>query len=211
MRVLLAGKSTSLAALVRPRATRVQVGGRKCKVGASTPLAALAAVLRAHRTTYRIRDYGNCSRTDAAAAGQLFVRRVGRDANKGSDGWFYKLNDRAPEIGAGDPGARVHVGDRLLWFYCVFDEQARSCQRSLRIVAAKTSAGENPRVTVRGYDNAGHSIPVPGATVAIGPLTTVSGANGTATLAAPGGPGRYRVTAAKNGMIEAFPITVTVE
>ena len=66
-------------------------------------------------------------------------------------------------------------------------------------------------MTVRGYDNAGHSIPVPGATVAIGPLTTVSGANGTATLAPPGGPGRYRVTAAKNGMIDAFPITVTVK
>ena len=49
VRVLLAGKSESSAAVVRARATHVQVGGRKCKVGASTPLAALAALLRAHR------------------------------------------------------------------------------------------------------------------------------------------------------------------
>jgi hypothetical protein len=210
VRMLLAGKSKSSAATVTARATLVQVGGRKCKVGASTPLAALVAALRADRTSYLIRDYGSCSRTNAAAAGQLFVRRIAKDANQGSDGWFYKRNDRALEIGAGDPGARLRAGDRLVWFYCVFDERARSCQRSLRIVPAKTSAGENPRVTVRGYDNAGRSVPVSGATVGIGPLATVSGLDGTVTLAPAGGPGRYRVTAAKKGMIDAFPITVTV-
>ena len=195
---------------MRARAAVLKVGRRTCKIGASTPLAALAAVFRAHRTSYRIRDYGSCSRTVAAGSGQLFVRRVGEDANRGNDGWFYKVNDRAPEIGAGDPAARLRAGDRLLWFYCVFDEGARSCQRSLRILPVSETAAGAVSVTVRGYDNAGHSVPVAGATVAAGPVKAVSGANGAAALAA-GGPGRYRVTAAKAGMIDAFPVTVAVK
>lgn len=209
--VRVAGKSKTSGGAVRARATLVEVGGRTCKVGASTPLAALAALLHKHHTGYLIRDYGSCSRTNAAAAGQLFVRRIGTDANKGNDGWFYKLNDRAPEVGAGDPAARMRPGDRLLWFYCLFDERARSCQRSLRIVPGAGSTSQNLRVTVRGYDNAGHWTPVAGATVAVGPLTTSSGADGGATLAPGGGPGRYGVTARKTGMIDAFPVIVTVK
>jgi hypothetical protein len=206
-----AGKSKTWSGAVHAPATLVEVGGRPCKVGASTPLAALVAFLRKQRTGYLIHDYGSCTRTNAAAAGQLFVRRIGEDANKGSDGWFYKLNDRAPELGAGDPAARVHPGDRLLWFYCVFDERARSCQRSLRIVPVSGSTSQNLRVTVRGYDNPGHWVPVAGATVAIGPLTTSSGADGDAALRPGGGPGRYGVTAKKSGMIDAFPVIVTVK
>jgi hypothetical protein len=208
--VAVAGKSKSWLGPVRGHATLVEAGGRTCRVGASTPLAGLLGLLRKQHTGYLIRDYGRCSRTNAAAAGQLFVRRIGADVNKGNDGWFYKLNDRAPEIGAGDPASRVRPGDRLLWFYCVFDARARSCQRSLRIVPASGSTSQNLRVTVRGYDNAGHWTPVAGAAVAIGAHTTSSSADGGATLA-PGSPGRYGVTARKAGMIDAFPVTVTVK
>jgi hypothetical protein len=208
VRVLLAGRSKSRRAVVRARATHLKVGGHTCKVGASTPLAALAAVLRERGTGYVIRDYGSCSATNAAAAGQLFVRRIGKDSNHGNDGWFYKVNDRAPEIGSGDLAARLGTGDRLLWFYCVFDEAARSCQRSLRIFPGGGTAGVN--VKVRGYDNAGHSVPVGGATVATGSLTATSTANGGASLAA-SGPGHYRVTAVKAGMVDAFPVTMTVK
>jgi hypothetical protein len=207
----IAGKSKTWRGAERAPATLVDVGGRTCRVGASTPLAALAALLRKQHTGYLIQDYGSCSRSTAAAAGQLFVRRIGKDANRGNDGWFYKVNDRAPEVGAGDPAARVHPGDRLLWFYCVFDARARSCQRSLRIVPVSGSTSQNLRVTVRGYDNAGHWTPVAGATVAIGPLTTSSGADGGAALRPSGGPGRYGVTAKRTGMIDAFPVVVTVK
>jgi hypothetical protein len=217
--VRVAGKAGTWTGAVRAPATLVKAGERTCKVGASTPLAALAALLRKQRTGYLIHDYGSCSRRNAAAAGQLFVRRIGKDANKGNDGWFYKVNDRAPELGAGDPAARVRPADRLLWFYCVFDARARSCQRSLRIVPLSGSTSQNLRVTVRGYDNAGHWTPVAGATVAASPpisppaspFTTSSGADGGATLAPGGGPGRYGVTANKTGMIDAFPVTVTVK
>jgi hypothetical protein len=207
--LLLAGRSKSSRAKLRARAALVRVGRRTCKVGASTPLAALAALLHGRGTGYAIRDYGNCSRTNAAAAGQLFVYRIGKDSNHGNDGWFYKLNDRAPEIGAGDPAARLRSGDSLLWFYCHFDESARSCQRSLKVVPVTGSAPGTLRVTVRGYDNVGRSVPVAGATVSSGGATAVSGSDGAATLAL-GGPGRHRVSAEKVGMIGAFPVTVTV-
>jgi hypothetical protein len=178
-------------------------------VGASTPLAALAAFLQKRRTGYLIRDYGNCSRTNAAGAAQLFVRSIASEDNKGNDGWFYKLNDRAPEIGAGDPAARLRKGDKVLWFYCVFDARARSCQRSLRVVPATGSAPGGLRVTVRGYDNAGHWAPVAGATVASGSAHALTRTDGAATLALNGG--RHAVTARKSGSIDAFPVTVNVK
>jgi hypothetical protein len=209
VRVLLAGRSKTRGSVVRARARTVKVGGRTCRVGASTPLAALAAVLHERHMHYTLRDYGRCSARNAAGASQLFVRRIGNDSNHGNDGWFYKVNDRAPEIGAGDPAARLHSGDRLLWFYCAFDEEARSCQRSLRILPASATTGA-VNVTVRGYDNAGHSIAVAGATVRSGSVKGVTGVNGSAAIAA-SGPGHYRVTATKAGMVDAFPLTMTVK
>jgi hypothetical protein len=208
--VLLAGTSKSAGATVRARAALLQVGHRRCKVGSSTPLAALAALLRERRTGYAMRDYGSCSRTNAAAAGQLFVRRIGNDSNRGNDGWFYKVNDRAPEVGAGDPSARVRAGDRVLWFYCLFDESTRSCQRSLRIVADPVTPSGAVTVTVRGYDNAGRSASVAGATVASGAATATTGPGGTATLMLGGAPGRRTITAQKAGVVDAFPVTVRV-
>jgi hypothetical protein len=206
--VLLAGKSASARAVIRAGATLVEVGEQKCKVGASTPLAALARLLRRERLGYRIRDYGSCSRKTAAGSGQLFLRKVGKDANRGNDGWFYKVNDRAPEVGAADPASRLHSGVRLLWFYCLFDEAARSCQRSLRIVPLSGSAAGGIRVRVRGYDNAGHWKPVAGVRVAAGAVAALSGADGVATLAA--GEGRHTVTARKEGLVDAFPLTVNL-
>ena len=209
--VLLAGRSKSAGAPVRARAVLVRVGHRRCKVGSSTPLAALAGLLRARRTGYAIRDYGSCSRTNPAAAGQLFVRRIGRDSNRGNDGWFYKVNDHTPDVGAGDPSSRVRDGDHVLWFYCVFDESTRSCQRSLRIVADPVAGNGALSVTVHGYDNAGRSVPVAGARVASGSATATTGSDGSATLMLGGTPGSHAITARKAGMVDAFPVTVRVK
>jgi hypothetical protein len=206
--VLLAGRSVSARGVVRAGATLVQVAHGRCKVGASTPLAALAPLLRRERIGYGIRDYGSCSRKNAAGSGQLFVWKIGKDLNRGNDGWFYKVNDRAPEVGAADPASRVQTGDRLLWFYCEFDESARSCQRSLRLVPLDGSASGDLRVLIRGYDNAGRWKPVAGATVSTGPLTVLSAADGVATLAA--GTGGHTVTARKDGMVDAFPVKVSL-
>jgi hypothetical protein len=204
--VLLAGRSRSFRAAVRLRSAVVHAGRRTCKVGAATPLAALAHLMRREGLAYRIRDYGSCSAKNAAGSGQLFVRAIGADRNRGNDGWFYKVNDRAPEIGAGDPASRVHSGDRLLWFYCLFDETARSCQRSLRLVPLGGAPAGTLRVQVRGYDNAGRWKPVAGATVAAGSDTAPTAADGVATISL--GPGVHTVTARKAGLVEAFPLGV---
>jgi hypothetical protein len=206
VRVLLAGRSKSFRAAVTARSTSVDVAHRRCKVGASTPLAALAALLRHERLDYRIRDYGSCSARTAAGSGQLFVRAIGADRNRGNDGWFYKVNDSAPEVGAADPASRVRSGDRLLWFYCLFDEAARSCQRSLRLARVGGAPAGAVRVQVRGYDNRGHWKPVAGATVAAGSVTARTGADGIATVAVP--QGVRSVTAHKRGLVDAFPLTV---
>ena len=206
VRVLLAGRSKSFYAVARARTTSVGVGRRRCKVGASTPLAALAPVLRRERLDYRIHDYGSCSARTARGSGQLFVQSIGADRNRGNDGWFYKVNDRAPEIGAADLASRVRSGDRLLWFYCLFDDAARSCQRSLRLVRLGGAPPGAVRVQVRGYDNAGRWKPVTDATVAAGSATARTAADGAATIALPAGV--HAVTARKSGLVDAFPLKV---
>src|SRR5262249_30071033 len=74
--VLLAGRSRPFHAAVRPRSAVVRAGRSRCKVGASTPLAALAQVIRRQRLAYGIRDYGSCSSRTGAGSGQLFVRAI---------------------------------------------------------------------------------------------------------------------------------------
>jgi hypothetical protein len=206
VQVLLAGRSRSFQVGVLPRSAVVAAGRRRCKVSASTPLAALAQLARRERLAYRIRDYGSCSAKTGAGSGQLFVRAIAGDRNRGNDGWFYKVNDRAPEIGAGDPASTVRAGDRLLWFYCLFDQASRSCQRSLRLVPVGGAPPGSRRVQVRGYDNVGRWQPVAGATVVSGSATALSGSDGVATVSVAAGV--HTVTATKAGMVEAFPLGV---
>jgi hypothetical protein len=73
---------------VTARATTVRAGGRRCAVGAATPLAALDAARRAGAPGFAVRDFGSCSRS-ARDAGGLFVDRIGRERNRGRNGWTY--------------------------------------------------------------------------------------------------------------------------
>jgi hypothetical protein len=208
------GRTLADATTVRARTVLVRAGGRSCKVAASTPLAALVASLRRERVGYRLRDYGDCSSGTAAGSGQLYVSRIGSERGRGNDGWFYKVNDRAPEVGAADPAAAtLKRGDRVLWFYCLFDEQQRSCQRSLRLFGDPRPAPGLLRVRVRGYDNTGRSVPVSGATVTFGQTRAVSGADGIALIMSGTGvsAGRRTPVAAKEGMVQSFPFPIDVK
>jgi hypothetical protein len=188
----------------------VQVGHRRCAVGARTPLSALAAT----RLSLGIRDAGACGRR-ARDATALYVFRVGRERAKGSAGWVYKVGNRAGIAGAGDPagpfgtGRGLRAGQRVLWFWCV---QAGGCQRTLDARADRRSAapGETLRVTVRGYDDAGAGIPVAGATVRLGAASATTGPDGVAALTVPAAHGRLRLRAQRAGMVPAFPREVTV-
>ena len=198
------------------RTTTLSIGRRRCAVAAGTPLAALEAARRGGGPSFRLRDYGSCSRRPVDA-GALFVSQVGADRNRGRDGWVYKVGRRVGTTGAADTsgpfgtGRRLRPRERLTWFYC---RMARSggCQRTLELALDDSSLGPGAtmRATVRGYDDNGRGIAVAGATLTLAGAQALSGPDGVATIAAPATPGRYRLNAQRSGLVPAFPIDVVV-
>jgi hypothetical protein len=183
----------------------VRVGGRRCTVAEGT---ALAALVRSRPGRLRLRDFGSCSRRPQNGAG-LFVSGIGPDRNRGQDGWVYKVGRRAATAGAADPSGpfgrgRLRCGQRVTWFYCRL--QGGGCQRSLELRTSPVPGGIV--VTVRGYDDEGRGVPVDGATVTTGGASATTGADGSTDLALPAG--RYRVVAAKSGLVRSFAERVEV-
>jgi hypothetical protein len=212
VRVMVSGRSFDYTQLERPHSVTVRTARRSCKVAAATPLAALVSLLRDAHRHFRLRDYGHCSRDNPASSAQLFVTQVGRDRNRGNDGWFYKIDDRAGTAGAGDPfGQRLRAGDRVLWFYCRFDTRVRSCQRSLQalVTTRRVMAGASLRARVRSFDNDGHARPEPGVTVTLAGASAVSDTVGAANLTAPRA-GRFFLEATKPRTTPAFPVPLTI-
>jgi hypothetical protein len=212
--VMVVGRSAVLAGPERValKARTAQVRGKRCAIGRATPLSVLAGT----GVSFRLTDYGACSRR-ARDAGSLYVRRIGPDRGRGTDGWVYKVGNRAGSGGAADPagsfgtGRKLRAGARVLWFWCVKDA-ADSCQRTLQAVPERESSppGVPLHVTVRGYDDNGKGVLVKGATVRLGGAQAVTGADGVATLAAPAYAGSYRIRAEKPGMVVAFPARLSV-
>ena len=187
---------------VRLKERSVKVGGRKCRVGAKTPLSVLAST----RLKLRIRDYGRCGKRPRDAVG-LYVTTVAGERERGRGGWVYKIGRRTPSLGAADvSGRRLRDGDRVTWFWCE-QNSSGGCQRTLEAVPDRTAAlpGETLRVTVRGYDDQGKGVLVEGATVRLGSATAVTGADGVAVLVvAEGG----SLEASKAGLVRSFPTEV---
>jgi Domain of unknown function (DUF4430) len=206
------GDVLAKARSVRAASARVRASGRRCKVNASTPLAALVkAGLPLH-----VRDYGRCSRRSGRDSGQLFVDRIDDDRNSGQDGWVYKVGPRAGSAGAADPAGPFGSGAlprnaEVLWFYCLHTDAAGGCQRSLSVSfpTKNARAGQTLAVTVRGYDNEGRGQPAAGARVTLGPVSAQTGAHGRATFTLPPA-GSYVVQATANGKVPSFPVALTV-
>jgi hypothetical protein len=211
VQLMVVGKARVLreAGPVRLKARAVKVGGRRCAVGRATPLSVLAGT----RLRLRLRDYGACGRS-AADAGSLYVRAIGSERARGADGWVYKVGHRAGTAGAADPSGsfgrgRLKRGARVLWFWC-HQDAGQACQRTLEVSSpSSVAAGGTLRVTVRGYDDSGRGVPVAGATVRLGGAAAVTDASGAASVVAPSA-GRYRLTAAHDGMVRSWPAKVTV-
>jgi len=192
-------------------AATVEVGRRRCGVARGTPLAAL---LRARPGEIGLVDFGSCTRR-ARDGGQLFVRSIRGERNRGRSGWVYKVGHRLGSAGAADPAGpfgrgRLRGGQRVTWFYCLM--RGRSCQRTLELKTTALAAG-NLRVEVHGYDDEGRGSAVPGASVAAGPFPEVeTDASGRAIVSAAGGlpAGRYAVSAEKPGFVPAFEEAITV-
>jgi hypothetical protein len=196
---------------VRLRARGVKVGGRRCAVGAATPLGVLAGLgLR-----LQMRDYGSCGRSPRDAGG-LYVVRIGADGERGTGGWVYKVGRRIGTGAAADPagpfgtGRRLRSGDEVLWFWC---RAAGACQRTLEVEPQRNAmdAGSSMTVKVVGYDDQGRGVPVVGATVRLGSGTFTAGAGGVATVTAPGrGEQRAKLVATMDGMVRSFTDHVIV-
>jgi hypothetical protein len=209
------GRILSPARSVTAGATSVRVGARSCAVAAATPLAVLAALRSGGGPGYALRDYGRCG-ASPANSGQLFVYSLDGESNRGQNGWEYKVNGVGGSTGAADTsgprgdGRRLRSGEQVLWFWCA--AHAGGCQRTLELAYARTSVSSGARVavTVRGRDNEGRARPVSGAIVTLGTDFASTNSGGHATLIAPTAPGRYPLTAARRGLVPAFPGTIVV-
>jgi hypothetical protein len=181
------------------RATKVSVAGRRCTAGDGT---ALAALVRSKPGNLKLHDFGSCTRKASDGAG-LFVRSIGGDANRGQNGWVYKVGRRAASAGAADPGGPfgrglLRAGQRVTWFYCRMRDGG--CQRSLELKL--TTQPGTLIATVRGYDDQGDGVAVAGAAVRAGGASALTDASGVARLALPAG--SYRAVATKVGLVRSF-------
>jgi hypothetical protein len=217
VRVMVVGRSDLLLAprAVTARAVTVRASGKRCRVAAATPLAALAGARRAGGPSFTVRDYGgSCSRR-ASDGGALFVTRVGADRNRGQDGWAYKVETRAGSAGAADPtgpfgSGRLRSGAAVTWFWCRL-ARGRTCQRTLSASSRSTVArGAQLKVRVRGYDDFGRSILVHRARVTFGAMSALTDSRGIAYVRAPSSGGHVRLTATRAGMVRAFDRSIGV-
>ena len=191
-------------ARVEARKTHVKVSGRTCTVPSAT---ALAALVVSDQPKLHLHDYGSCS-DRAQDAGGLFVRGIGGDENKGTDGGVYKVGNRLATAGAADPSGpfgngRLKDGTRVTWFYCHLNTAKHSCQRTLA-VSVQPRPGHMLHVHVTSYDDRGHGTPAGGATVHAGGVTRKTDANGDADLTV--APGHRVVYAEKPGAIRSFTL-----
>jgi len=191
---------------VRAATITVGVEGRRCAVAGGT---ALASLLRSRSGTVGLDDYGACTRR-ARDGGGLYVRSIAGRRARGLSGWVYKVGRKLATAGAADPGGplgrgRLRAGQRVTWFYCRLRQG--SCQRTLAIQPRPDDAG-GLSVLVRGFDDEGRGVAVPGATVSAGGAQAVTGADGRATLGL--APGAYRVRAEKSGLVPSFRERLTV-
>jgi hypothetical protein len=190
---------------VAAKQVRVRVGGRRCTAGEGT---ALAVLVRSRVGRLGLRDFGSCSTRARDSAG-LFVSSIRGERNRGQDGWVYKVGHRGATAGAADPGGafgrgRLKRGQRVTWFFCRLRDGG--CQRTLALEARPEPGTVS--LTVRGHDDEGRGMPVEGATVSAGSVTSLTGADGRATLALP--PGRHRLVAEKDGLVRSFAERVVV-
>lgn len=191
---------------LRARSTTVTVRRRRCAVGAGT---ALAALVRSGPPKLLLRDFGTCS-SRARDGGQLFVRGIGPDRNRGNSGWVYKVNHRLATTGAADTTGpfgrgRLRSGAEVTWFFCTLSSTGR-CPRTLD--AQPTVAPGEVTVRVRAYSDSGRAVPGAGATVQVGATTVVADAEGLARASVASGPQVVRVTSA--GTVPARPRRVVV-
>ena len=173
---MVAGKQRVLRAakpvkLVEKR--RVKVGGRRCTVAGATPLGVLAGTSLA----LRVRDYGSCGRR--AGRRRAAVRDAHRRRAQPRPG---RLGLQGRPQGRPRPGrATAPAGACAAATGCCGSTAARSAPAAASARSRPRPTGpprrraRRVRVTVRGYDDQGRGVAVPGATVRLGSATATTG------------------------------------
>jgi hypothetical protein len=195
--------------ITRAKRVSVRIGGKRCVVGAGTPLAALVA---SRVAKIGLRDFGSCSSRARDAAG-LFVRKLGPDANAGQNGWVYKVGRKSATAGAADPGGpfghgRLKFGAHVLWFYCVM-QRSGGCQRTLSFDQIVTEPPGGLVVHVGAYNDQAKGIPAVGVIVHVGSATATTDTSGVARVVAVAG--KQKMFAEGGGFVRSFDTTVEVQ
>jgi hypothetical protein len=111
---------------VRAKQTTIKVGGRRCTVGAGTPLAALIALKAKAKAPsvgrLGLKDYGSCGKRPSTSS-LLYLTAIGADRADGPDGWVYDIAGRSGSTGAADPSGpfgkgRLKAGAAVAWRWC---------------------------------------------------------------------------------------------
>jgi hypothetical protein len=149
-------------------------GATKSVAGAT----ALGALVDAGRVNSRVSPVGV---SDEFSFG-LLVCSVGGDFAAGdSSFWLYKVDHVAPEVGA--DAFTVKPGDDVLWYFSDTTKNQNTGDELRLVAPTSAERGEEFVVKVGGYDAAGTSRPVEGATVRGGSETAVTDSGGIARLA----------------------------
>ena len=97
--------ASSAPSLVPAQGTLAAEGDATVELAAPTVLGALEAASLAGEFNYNLKLFSFGS----------FVDRVGRFGSRGVTGWFFKVNGKAPELGASD--VVLKDGDTVLWYW----------------------------------------------------------------------------------------------
>jgi hypothetical protein len=109
----------------------------------------------------------------------ILVQGIGPDANAGTDGWQFKVDHVAPQVGPS--AAQLAPGDSVLWYFGAGDG-ARDLDVTLS--GDRLAAGSPLGVTVTSYGPDGAPSPAAGALVRYGGATATADSAGHASFVA---------------------------
>jgi hypothetical protein len=138
----------------------------------------------------------------------LIVCQIGKFKGFENKAWLYKVNHRAPTIGADQ--RPVGRGDAVLWYFANFSSGRNTgAELALRGVPVAARPGDAFAVKVVAYSDKGKKSPAEGAKVRGAAMPT--GPNGTTIVTARSSPGTMRVEGRRGDDIATAPVEVCVK
>lgn len=138
----------------------------------------------------------------------LIVCQIGSFKGFENRAWLYKVNHKAPPIGADQ--RKVGRGDDVLWYFANFTSGRNTgAELALRGVPVAARPGDTFAVKVVAYSDKGKKRPASGAKVRGAAKPT--GPNGTTVVTARSSPGTMRLEGRRGNDIATAPVEVCVQ